>query len=83
VAYAAHFAVDLGLLPEPPQQEIRRIMDQVAEALDGVAASNPFWVSARNSQLMIDVAGYRVVYRIDAARHEVIVVEVSPLRSGR
>jgi mRNA-degrading endonuclease RelE of RelBE toxin-antitoxin system len=32
---------------------------------------------------MIDVAGYRVVYRIDAARQEVLVVEVSPLRSGR
>ena len=83
MAYAAHFAVELDPLPEQAREEVRKIMGQIAEALDGVAPSNPFWSSARDSQLVIDVAGHRVVYRIDAAAQRVLVVEVSPLRSGR
>ena len=80
MAYAAHFATDLGSLPPAAQQEIRRVMAQIAEVLDSVPPSNPFWASSRHSVLTIDAAGYRVVYRIEPAPERVVVVEVSPLR---
>jgi hypothetical protein len=53
--------------------------------VDSLPTSNPFWASSRDSLLMIDVAGYRVVYRLDVPREQVVVVEIAPLslRSGR
>jgi len=84
VTFAAHYTADLNAVPdEAARAEIRRVMDQVAEAVDSLPGSNPFWASSRDSLLMIDVAGYRVVYRLDVPREQVVVVEISPLRSAR
>jgi mRNA-degrading endonuclease RelE of RelBE toxin-antitoxin system len=76
VAYSVHFRVDLDAVPEPARGEIRRTVDQIAEALDTVPASSPFWRSARDSILQIDVLNFRVVYRIDERKHDVLVVEL-------
>lgn len=64
-------------LPAEGGEEIARIVHQIAEAVTTISPSNPFWGSLGDSQLQIDVAGYRVFYRIDALRQEIIVVEVS------
>ena len=80
VAYAVHFDVDLEPIPGQAGQEIRRTMQEIAEAVTTVPAASPFWSSMKESLLQIDVEGWRVVYRIDVARQQIAVVELHQLR---
>ena len=54
-------------------------MKLVADAVSTIAPGNAFWSSNRSSVMQIDVAGYRVVYRVLPRSGEVHVVEVQPL----
>ncbi len=55
-------------------------MQEIAEAVTTIPAASPFWISMKLSLLQIDVEGWRVVYAIDAARKEIHVVELHPVR---
>jgi len=79
VTYSVHFRIDLDAIPDGAE-EIRRTMEQIADVLNTVPASSPFWISMRDSLLQIDVKGWRVVYRIDRGPHEIVVVEIAPIR---
>ena len=59
--YTVRFEVDLETIPEGARQEIRRTMQQVADAVGTIPSSSPFWSSMRHSMLQLDVKGYRVV----------------------
>lgn len=85
MTFVARYRTDLNAVPAAARGEICRVMDQVAEAVDTLPGSNPFWASARDSVLLIDVAGFRVSYRLDLQREQVVVVEIAPLtlKSGR
>ena len=51
-----------------------------AEVVATVPKASPFWSSMRNSVLQIDVAGYRLGYRIDRAGRLVLVIEATKIR---
>ena len=80
VAYSVHFVVDLASVPEAARLEIKKTLDQVAEAVSTIDPSNAFWSSIHSSQLQIDTAGYRLVYRILRRSREIHVVEIASLR---
>ena len=80
MSYSVHFRVELASAPEAERGEIRRTMDQVAQALDTVPVASPFWVSMKDSVMQIDVKGFRVVYRVDPIRREIVVVELAKAR---
>ena len=80
VTYSVRFDVDLESTPEGARQEIRRTMQQVADAVSTVPPSSPFWSSMKDSQLRMDVMGFRILYRVDPKMREIRVVEMSPLR---
>jgi hypothetical protein len=80
MSYSVHFGIDLDAIRVDERSEIQRTMEQVAEAISTVPDSSPFWASMSDSLLQIDVVGWRVVYRIDAIRREVRVVEVTRIR---
>jgi len=80
VDYTVRFEVDLETIPPGVRQEIRRTMQQVADAVGTIPPSSPFWSSMRHSVLQLDVKGYRVVYRVDPTALEIRVVEISPLK---
>ena len=79
VTYAVHFGVILGGLPVEVRLEIDRTMQQIADAVTTIPPASAFWSSMKDSLLQIDVRGYRVVYRIDAVRRTIIVVELARL----
>jgi len=81
VTYSVHFRVDLAKVPDAARGEIRRTMDQIAEALDTVPSSSPFWTSLKDSLLQIEVKRWRVVYRVDQGLQDVQVVELTRTRS--
>ena len=78
--YTVRFEVDLETIPLGVRQEIRRTMQQVADAVGTIPPSSPFWSSMRHSVLQLDVKGYRVVYRVDPTALEIRVVEISPIK---
>jgi hypothetical protein len=80
VAYAVRFGVRLEGLPDDVRAEVVRTVDQIADAVTTIPPASPFWSSMKDSLLQIDVRGHRVVYRIDAARHQITVVELSKVR---
>ncbi len=80
VTYSVHFRADLAKVPDAARGEIRRTMDQIAEALGTVSASSPFWTSLKDSLLQIEVKRWRVVYRVDQGQQDIQVVELSPSR---
>jgi hypothetical protein len=77
MSYLVHFEIDLDAIRVDERSEVQRTMEQVAEAVSTVPDSSPFWASMSDSLLQIDVVGWRVVYRIDAIRREVRVVEAT------
>jgi hypothetical protein len=81
VTYSVHFSVDLGKVPDATLGEIRRTMDEIAEALGTVPVSSPFWTSMKDSLLQIEVKRWRVVYRVDQGLQDIQVVELSPTRT--
>jgi len=74
VSYTVRFKT---ALPADGHEEIARVLQQIAVAVSTISPSSPFWSSMEDSQLQIDVAGHRVVYKIDPLFRQVIVVEVS------
>ena len=74
VSYTVRFKT---ALPAKGGEEIARVVQQIAEAVSTISPSSPFWNSMEDSQLQIDVAGHRVVYKIDPLFRQIIVVEVS------
>jgi len=80
VNYSVRLEVNLGTVPDGVRQEIRRTMEQIAEAVDTVPPASPFWSSLKNSVLQIDVKDWRVVYVVDAAKKEIRVTELERIR---
>ena len=80
VKYSVRFAVNLGTVPDGVRQEIRRTMEQIAEAMDTVPQASAFWSSLKDSVLQIDVKDWRVVYAVDAAEKEIRVTELERIR---
>jgi hypothetical protein len=80
MSYSVHFGIDLDSIRVDERSEIQRTMEQVAEAVGTVPVSSPFWASMSDSLLQIDVMGWRVVYRIDALRREIRVMEATQIR---
>lgn len=81
MTYSVHFRVDLAKVPGVARVEIEKTMEQIAEALDTVPTSSPFWTSLKDSLLQIEVKRWRVVYRVDQSHQDIQVVELSPTRA--
>ena len=81
MAYSVQYRVNLNAVPEGSRDEIRRMMDEIADVVTTVAPSNPFWSSMKDSLLQIDVSGWRVVYRVEPRSREILVVELAPILS--
>ena len=79
MAYVVYFVSDPASLPREIVGEVRATMQQVADSVGTIPLSNPFWASIRSSLLQIDVAGYRVMYRILPRSGELHIVELQPL----
>lgn len=81
MAYSVVFKANLELVPETARAEIRRMMDEVAEVVTTIPPANPFWGSMKDSQLQIDVARWRVVYRVEPRERVIRVIELAPILS--
>lgn len=57
------------------------MMDEVAEVVTTIPPANPFWGSLQDSQLQIDVAGWRVMYYVEPRDHAIRVIELAPILS--
>jgi hypothetical protein len=79
VGYSVRFKANLDVVPEGSRGEIRRMMDEVADVVTSIPPANPFWSSMKDSQLQIDVAGWRVVYRVEPRPHEIVIIELAPI----
>ena len=77
--YSVHFAIRLEELPDETCAQIVQTFEQVAEAVSSVERASPFWTSIKGSVLQIDVAGWRLGYRLDQAREQIIVIEAQRL----
>lgn len=51
-------------------------MRQIGEVVSTIPPANAFWGSMGNSTLKIDVAGFRVVYRIEPRVREIRIVGI-------
>ena len=80
MTYSVHFRVDLAKVPGVARVEIEKTMEQIAEALETVPTSSPFWTSLKDSLLQIEVKRWRVVYRVDQSHQDIQVVELAPTR---
>jgi hypothetical protein len=80
VSYSVHFAIDMSGFSEGERRQVEQTMQQVAEVVTTVPKASPFWSSMRDSVLQIDVAGWRLGYRIDRAGSVVRVIEASRVR---
>ena len=81
MAYSVQYRVNLNVVAEAPRDEIRRMMDEIADVVTSIPAISPFWSSMKDSLLQIDVAGWRLVYRVEPRSHEILVVELAPILS--
>jgi mRNA-degrading endonuclease RelE of RelBE toxin-antitoxin system len=79
VPFSVYFGISLESLPEDTRQEIHRTMEQIAEVVASIPATNPWWTSMHHSLMQIDVGRWRVVYRIDRVQREILVVEVTQI----
>jgi hypothetical protein len=79
VGYSVVFKARLDAVPEGARGEICRMMDEIAEVVTTIPPANPFWGSMRDSNLQIDVARWRVVYRVEPREHEILVIELAPI----
>lgn len=75
MAYSVHFAVDLEPLAEEVRVEFRTTLQEVADSIVTVPPANPFWVSIHASVLQIEIAGYRLSYRVLPRSRELHVIE--------
>ena len=55
-------------------------MQQIAEVVATVPNASPFWSSMKDSVLQIDVAGWRLGYRVDRFATQVRVIEATKVR---
>ena len=79
--YTVQYRVSLNVVAEAARDEIRRMMDEIADVVTTIPAINPFWSSMNDSLLQIDVAGWRLVYRVEPRSHQILVVELAPILS--
>lgn len=79
VSYTVQFAIRLENLPLAARQEVERAFAQLAAALAAIPPGSPFFRSMRSSQLQMEVAGFRIGYRIVEALRELRVVEAQRL----
>lgn len=79
--YTVQYRVNLNVAAEAARDEIRRMMDEIADVVTTIPAINPFWSSMNESLLQIDVAGWRLVYRVEPRIHQILVVELAPILS--
>ena len=80
VSYSVQFTIALETFADGERRQIEQTMQQIAEVVDTVPKASPFWASMRNSVLQIDVAGYRLGYRIDRTASQIRVIEVTRVR---
>lgn len=80
VSYSVHFAIDMTGFSEGERRQVEQTMQQIAEVVTSVPKASPFWSSMKDSVLQIDVAGWRLGYRIERAGSLVRVVEASKVR---
>ncbi|HWE25622.1 MAG TPA: hypothetical protein VG496_16920 [Myxococcales bacterium] len=55
------------------------MMNEIAEVVTTIPPANPFWSSMKNSLLQIDVARWRVMYRVEPRKHAILVIELAPI----
>jgi len=80
VSYSVHFDIDMKGFSEGDRRQVEQTMQQIAEVVDTVPKASPFWSSMKDSVLQIDVAGWRLGYRIERVGTVVRVIEVTKVR---
>jgi hypothetical protein len=80
VSYSVHFTITLEAFSDGERRQIESTMQQIAEVVATVPVTSPFWASMRDSVLQIDVAGWRLGYRIERASSQIRVIEATDLR---
>jgi hypothetical protein len=76
VAVSVQLPGDPRAIDEPSRREILHVLEQIAGAVTAVPLASAFWDSMRTSLLQIDVSGYRIVYRFEAAPPWIRVIEL-------
>ena len=80
MSYSVQFIIKLEPFSDVERRQIEQTMQQIAEVVDTVPKASPFWASMKDSVLQIDVAGYRLGYRIERGHNQVRVIEVTKVR---
>ena len=79
MSYSVHFSIDLRAFSGGERRQVEQTMKQIAEVVASVPLSSPFWSSMKDSVLQIDVAGWRLGYRIDRSANLGRVIEATRL----
>ncbi|MCA1829015.1 MAG: hypothetical protein ABR567_06530 [Myxococcales bacterium] len=80
MSYSVHYTIDMKGFSEGERRQVEQTMQQIAEVVNTVPKASPFWSSMKDSVLQIDVAGWRVGYRIDRSGNLVRVIEATKVR---
>jgi hypothetical protein len=80
VSYSVHFVIDMSGFSDGDRRQVEQTMQQIAEVVATVPKASPFWSSMKDSVLQIDVAGWRLGYRIDRGGGSVRVIEATKVR---
>ena len=80
MSYSVQFHIDMAGFSDGERRQVEQTMDQIADVVSTVPKASPFWSSMKESVLQIDVAGWRLGYRIDRPARLVRVIESTRVR---
>jgi hypothetical protein len=79
LAFTVHLPVDSRIIPDGARREIETTLQQIGQAVANVPRQSVFWTSMSHSHLQLDVAGFRVVYRIEPLAAQIRVIELQEI----
>lgn len=81
MSYTVQFGICLEKLPLAARRDIEHAFQELASAIGAIPSRSPFFRSMECSQLQLDVAGFRIGYRIVERSRELRVLEAQRLQA--
>ena len=81
-AYSVIFDASMDAVPADVNAGLRHSLADIGAVLETVPDWSAFWLSMRDSELQVDVKGWRFRYRVDPSRRELRVVQAAEARTA-
>jgi hypothetical protein len=79
VSYSVTYLIDPADLGPDVRQEVEQAFHQIADAVASIPETSPFFASLKESILQIDVARWRIGYRVERRSRKIVVIEATRL----